>query len=392
MKISSHKLKFSYFQEVIRILLLALSKAIIKGQNAEERTFFLYMQDFSSWLAHSYRRGMGEAAICFPILIIALFTSCEKEIEFNTQYENGIAVYAVAIPNDPFSLKISRSFTVNDNPKMIFSNYSAYYKEIDSLYRSQIVIKDATAEILVNNKDRYTLHYNTESPYDYSCDYIPKEGDNIAISVKAPDYKDVYATAKVETPQKIDIVKTEILNKENEYDGSLTYGDPREEFGVDTVMLITMKIKDDPSMHNFYRLRIRGVAEGEEEMLPGYSHEYYNISDLFTSDDIIFMDSQLTKSYAGMKAGMTNVFDDHLFNGQEYTFTVETRKRFGKNPRVIVDLQSISQDLYYFLKSYMLFRISTDDVYTTPVGLYSNIENGWGIFGTLSSDQHVIYY
>ena len=392
MKISSHKLKFSYFQEVIRILLLALSKAIIKGQNAEERTLFLYMQDFSSWLAHSYRRGMGEAAICFPILIIALFTSCEKEIEFNTQYENGIAVYAVAIPNDPFSLKISRSFTVNDNPKMIFSNYSAYYKEIDSLYRSQIVIKDATAEILVNNKDRYTLHYNTESPYDYSCDYIPKEGDNIAISVKAPDYKDVYATAKVETPQKIDIVKTEILNKENEYDGSLTYGDPREEFGVDTVMLITMKIKDDPSMHNFYRLRIRGVAEGEEEMLPGYSHEYYNISDLFTSDDIIFMDSQLTKSYAGMKAGMTNVFDDHLFNGQEYTFTVETRKRFGKNARVIVDLQSISQDLYYFLKSYMLFRISTDDVYTTPVGIYSNIENGWGIFGTLSSDQHVIYY
>ena len=391
MKISSHKLKFSYFQEVIRILLLALSKAIIKGQNAEERTLVLYMQDFSSWLAHSYRRGMGETAICFPILIIALFTSCEKEIEFNTQCENGIAVYAVAIPGDPLSLKISRSFTVNDNPKMTFSSLSIS-RDFDSLYRSQIVIKDAAAEILVNNKDRYTLHYNTESPYDYSCDYIPKEGDNIAISVKAPDYKDVYATAKVETPQKIDIVKTEILYKESEYDGSLTFNDPREEYGVDTVMLITMKIKDDPSMHNFYRLRIRGVAEREEELTPGYMYGYYTISDLFTSDDIIFMDSQLTKSYAGMKAGMTNVFDDHLFNGQEYTFTVESRKRFGKNARVIVDLQSISQDLYYFLKSYMLFRISTDDVYTTPVGIYSNIENGWGIFGTLSSDQHVIYY
>lgn len=391
MKISSHKLKFSYFQEVIRILLLALSKAIIKGQNAEERTLFLYMQDFYSWLAHSYRRGIGEAAICFSILIIALFTSCEKEIEFNTQYENGIAVYAVAIPGDPLSLKISRSFTVNDNPKMTFSSLSVS-RDFDSLYRSQIVIKDAAAEILVNDKDKYALHYNTGSPYDYTCDYIPKEGDNIAISVKAPDYKDVYATAKVETPQKIDIVKTEILYKESEYDGSLTFNDPREEYGVDTVMLITMKIKDDPSMHNFYRLRIRGVAEREEELTPGYMYGYYTISDLFTSDDIIFMDSQLTKSYAGMKAGMTNVFDDHLFNGQEYTFTVETRKRFGKNPRVIVDLQSISQDLYYFLKSYMLFRISTDDVYTTPVGLYSNIENGWGIFGTLSSDQHVIYY
>ncbi|MBE6263631.1 MAG: DUF4249 domain-containing protein [Prevotella sp.] len=391
MKISSHKLNFSYIQEVIRILLFALSKAIVKGQNAEERTLVLYMQDFSSWLAHSYRRGMGEAAICFPILIIALFTSCEKEIEFNTQYENGIAVYAVAIPGDPLSLKISRSFTVNDNPKMTFSSLSIS-RDFDSLYRSQIVIKDAAAEILVNNKDRYTLHYNTESPYNYTCDYIPKEGDNIAISVKAPDYKDVYATAKVETSQKIDVVKTEILYKESEYDGSLTFNDPREEYGVDTVMLITLKIKDNPSVHNFYRLRIRGVAVSEEEMLPGHSLDFYTITDLFSSDDIIFMDSQLTKSYAGWKAGMTNVFDDHLFNGQEYTFTVESRKRFGKNPRVIVDLQSISQDLYYFLKSYMLFRISTDDVYTTPVGIYSNIENGWGIFGTLSTDQHVIYY
>ncbi|MBQ2563177.1 MAG: DUF4249 family protein, partial [Muribaculaceae bacterium] len=96
--------------------------------------------------------------------------------------------------------------------------------------------------------------------------------------------------------------------------------------------------------------------------------------------------------FSDWEAGFSNVFDDHLFNGENYTFTVETRKRYGDNAHVELELQSLSRDMYYFLKSYLLFRISTDDVYMTPVGLHSNIANGWGIFGTLSYDTHVIYY
>ena len=276
---------------------------------------------------------------------------------------------------------------------MVFSRYSEYYSEIDSLYHADIVIKDATAEILVNDKDKYVLRYDSGKKYDYTCDYKPQIGDKIAINVKAPGFKDVYATSWVEKSQNVDISNTEVVYKErDENDDKNSFYGPIEVYGVDSVMRITLKIKDDPAVHNYYRLVIRGVADQKEEILPGIYHEYYSVSDLFTSDDIIFMDSQLTKPFGAWKAGMTNVFDDHLFNGQEYTFTVDSRKRNGDNPRVIVELQSISQDLYYFLKSYMLFRISTDDVYTTPVGIYSNIDNGWGIFGTLSYDAHTIYY
>ena len=28
----------------------------------------------------------------------------------------------------------------------------------------------------------------------------------------------------------------------------------------------------------------------------------------------------------------------------------------------------------------------------TPIGLYSNIKDGWGILGSLSYDRHIIYY
>lgn len=41
---------------------------------------------------------------------------------------------------------------------------------------------------------------------------------------------------------------------------------------------------------------------------------------------------------------------------------------------------------------YLQIRIATDDSYTSPVGLYSNVENGWGIFGSLSYDRHIVSY
>lgn len=37
-------------------------------------------------------------------------------------------------------------------------------------------------------------------------------------------------------------------------------------------------------------------------------------------------------------------------------------------------------------------RIATDDIYSTPVGLCGNIDNGWGIMGALSYSRRVIHH
>ena len=126
-----------------------------------------------------------KSTIIILATLVVFLTSCEKDIDFNSQYESGIAIYSLVMPGEPFTLRVSRSFSVNDNPVVIYSHYSEYYSEIDSLYRSEIVIKDATAEVIVNGADKYSLHYDETKPYVYVCDYIPKEGDNIAITVNA---------------------------------------------------------------------------------------------------------------------------------------------------------------------------------------------------------------
>lgn len=327
----------------------------------------------------------------FFATITILLSSCEKTIDFNGDEDAGIAIFALATPERSFSMMVSRSFTVNDNPSHVFTRQDRYYNELDSLYKTQIAIKDAVAEIIVNGTDTHTLTYNNKRPYNYTCDYCPQVGDNIEIKVKAQGYKDVTATTQVRAPQKIEIVSTEVVYKDNGYDGTQAVVDPYERFGEDSVMRITLRIHDSGASHDFYRLKVRGVAE-RYEYNGIMKHTFYTISDAFTSEDVIFIDNMLTKPFGDWEAGISNVFDDHLFNGQDYTFTVETRKRYGDNPRVILELQTITPDFYYFMKSYLLFRISTDDSYTTPIGLYSNIGNGWGILGSLTFDRHIINY
>ena len=332
----------------------------------------------------------------FIILLMAVLTSCEKEIEFSEQYDSGIAVYAIADPGQPFSMRISRSFTVNDNPSVVFSNYSKYYSELDSLYKAKIVIADAHVEVTVNGVDKYTMQYNPTNPYAYTCDYMPKVGDNISVYITVPGYKDVSASATIEQPKKIEILRTEVVYQEIGDKQAYVVTNPLtgglEPFGEDSVMRLTLKMTDPVGEHNFYRLRVCSISERTRVYFGEHTSTFYSLTDVFTSDDIIFSDNMLTKPFGYWKEGFSNVFDDHLFNGQEYTFTVETRKPLGENQHVIVELQTISQDLYYFLKSYLLFRISTDDVYMTPIGLYSNIRDGWGIMGALSYDRHIIYY
>lgn len=319
-----------------------------------------------------------------------LLTSCEKIIEFNKQEESSIAIFALATPDEPFSVMISKSFTVNTAPSRVEYSYR-YSEETDSLFEAAIVIKDALVEITVNNTEKYKLTYNEKKPYNYTCDYVPKVGDDIKISVKAQGFTDAYATTHVYEPRKIEIVDKEVVYKDNGDDGTMLLENPFEYYGVDSVMRITLRINDPQNTHDFYRLKVRGTAV--RYLYTGIMKDpYYTISDAFTSEDVIFIDNMLTKPFADWEAGISNVFDDHLFNGQDYTFTVETRKRYGDNPRVILELQTITPDFYYFMKSYLLFRISTDDSYTTPIGLYSNIGNGWGILGSLTFDRHIINY
>ena len=60
--------------------------------------------------------------------------------------------------------------------------------------------------------------------------------------------------------------------------------------------------------------------------------------------------------------------------------------------RVMVELQAISPEYYRYLKSVELYRVTENDAFSEPVQIYSNVQDGWGIFGSLSSERVYIPY
>ena len=58
-----------------------------------------------------------KSTIIILATLVVFLTSCEKDIDFNSQYESGIAIYSLVMPGEPFTLRVSRSFSVNDNSR-----------------------------------------------------------------------------------------------------------------------------------------------------------------------------------------------------------------------------------------------------------------------------------
>ena len=146
------------------------------------------------------------------------------------------------------------------------------------------------------------------------------------------------------------------------------------------------------------------------------------MQDIYFSDDELFVDNRLSKSFGGWPAFFSNVFDNSLFKGTDRVFTLDSPKTSSRwyseyagynrsyelnywekyllkadeapdlPSQVMVELQAISPELYRYLKSVELYRVMENDAFSEPVQIYSNVKNGWGIFGSLSYQRIFINY
>ncbi|MEA5043149.1 MAG: DUF4249 domain-containing protein [Petrimonas sp.] len=317
-------------------------------------------------------------------MVILLMPGCEHMIDFQGS-ENGlqgITVNALAVPDTVFTAAISRAYLFTEVPALNYIDYWEYEAHPDPFYE-KAVLSEAEVELVVNEQEKYTMRYDPLH-YNFTSDYMPRSGDRITLRVKAEDLESVSAETIVPNVQLLEILGCEKYYKK-EYIGE----GPLSDISQDTVAHITLRLTDPGDERNYYRLKVRSIAHDKRG---GSSEVILQYSDIYTSSDVIFMDEQLTRGYGGWVAHFSNIFDDHLFNGKEYTFSVETHLRYGEHPHAVIELQSITRDLYYYLKSVMLYRITDQDAYTEAIQIHSNINSGWGILGGLSAEKHTVYF
>ena len=141
-------------------------------------------------------------------------------------------------------------------------------------------------------------------------------------------------------------------------------------------------IKDKPHEKNYYRIVIRGASIYEEIDQPLIWSPY----DVFIDQEILFNNISGTIGSHESASYMYRVFSDELFNGEEYTLNVYVQNdRFnwwGLNETrfVKVEIHTLSQNLYMYLRSLELAM--SEDNFSEPTKIYSNIEKGYGVLGT----------
>lgn len=290
---------------------------------------------------------MKKIIVSFAALV--LFMACEKEIPLKQEEKQSrIVVNGIFSAEDTIWIHLSESR--------------------DVLY-DQILpnIENATAKLLdASDNEIGSFTYTSEGNY-YCTDPTPVAGATYGLRVEAAGLTTI--TASAETPSLISIMSID----------TATVAADQLEFDI--------SFTDDASQDNYYGISIVYHDYFEEESGEIYHHEapYYSTKEVYVVNGEPDID--------GARYAMEFFFSDKGFNGQtinfsgrRYVWPTDSDLRF-----YVVGLKSLSEDLYKYKLSYSKYLDAQGDFFAEPVQVYSNITDGFGIFGGSSTYRDTIW-
>jgi len=286
------------------------------------------------------------------LAVLLLVFSCEKEIEYEGEGKAPLLVLDAILENDstPF-VKVSRSV-------FFLSNSSV----------SDAAISDADVRLTnLDSGDEYILNGGGSGYYLGSEIVLPNT--RYRIEVSHPDYETI--SSEIQTVSNI------ILSGIDSSSAGLQY---EKKYYVNYEL-------NDPQEANFYAVKLfveREITTFDSNMAVIDVDTTWTSPYLFSGDpsfDFRF-DSEVM------------FFNDVIFNGTAKVFPTEFNNYsiYGgggwndQSTRVIgyeATLLNFSEDAYKYFKSTKNNQAS--DPFSDPVNVHTNVENGLGIFGSVSS-------
>jgi len=343
-------------------------------------------------------------SIATLLAVFALITSCEKEIEFDEKLIAPKLVINSFIQQDSL-------ITVNIASSKLIPGIKTDFKWIDNATVTLFVDGEEKEKLTVIDVERVptgyssvngdtTFFYNESEPTKrYSTTQAKVEvGKTYKLEVSHPDYETAYCETSIPTPIQILAFDTAtVINK--------------QEWGDNETFQAKIKFKDTPGEKNYYRLVYSKFT--------GVSQSYYSSPN--DADSIIYLTNELRGTYInssdkllnpseedandflfGSAGNYYNLFTDELIDGKEYELSfavdltnnyygssVQTKKK-GEFMRLTITLQSITREAYLYMKSTYANKYYESDFFSEPVQVFTNIENGIGIFAGTSSSSVLI--
>jgi hypothetical protein len=212
---------------------------------------------------------------------------------------------------------------------------------------------------------------------------LPVEKRKYSIQVTTPKFKTPLSASAV-TPARVPISDVTLTIRDSSIyrerwpgEEEHIYGDIEGEFGV---------VIDDPGdTENYYELRIYQTS----------TYEYWEFDSLYTYVERYLMnfgtDDPVAEDYGSDNEYLNSIlFSDEIFNGQKYEVTLKFDDWINSNYKIYsFELKSLTREGYLYRRTIEKYEQSSGDPFSEPVVIYSNIENGYGIFaGYALSDYH----
>ena len=287
------------------------------------------------------------AALLF--LSISVLFSCEKEIDFKGDVsEPRMVLNALVELDSAFRVHLERSrFFLDNSPQSDMAIASG----------ATVTVKNLTT-----NQTYVLTESTTGSLYEFP--FTVTANTSYSIDVSHPDYNAVSATTQTLSGVPILTVDTTSIQQNNE-----------------SRLRFELKFNDPAADENYYLIHvdIQEVYETDTFSYPLY---------VMSSD--LAIDNSGNTDIDGSTYDMPYLaLEDKTFNGGAKTLVFTSYNPFAwssdPSSKMTIKLTNMNRETYLYFKSVNLF--GQQDIFSEPVKIFSNILEGFGIFGFMSYSE-----
>ncbi len=304
--------------------------------------------------------------LIFASIIILFFIgiACEKTIDIDLEDAKiRIVLNSGLTPDSIISVNITRSRHILDNA--------------DIIPLADAVVKLYEDDVFIGNM---TYKYNGF----YTIDYYPIIGKTYKVEVEHSNFDNVFGLTKI--PESVNILSIDTTKSFDEngneyYNFFIKFRDPSL---TSNYYMVSMRNRYSYEMWDENMITIDTLYVGPDTTIVQEEHGGYRWVETtdkiwFQTDDMI-VDAQIYNSNSV-------IFSDELIDGQEYLLKLKVDKYnfYQDTNQIYVDFYSISPEYYKYLVSFNKHQEAHNDPFAEPVIVFSNIVDGIGILGGMSS-------
>lgn len=293
---------------------------------------------------------IGEKVNWLCFLLFVILSSCTKEVDITLpDIESKLVVTSLLTADSLLTVHISKSVSITDT--------------------ANLIVENATAILYINGTLQEVLDYDSNGFYVSKS--IVQKKENYEIKVTAPSFQQVQSTAQI--PEQVKLIATNFTQNA---------GIDEEGYEFSTV---SIQFRDQESTQDFYEIQFYEEHLGykDEKFVYGFGG--------FSYDPIIKAegDQEYYPDYL--------LLSDELINGETVNLDINffDRSSSDRTLKIYLEFRAVSRDYYLYKKSLIRHLANQfPDIWDgtgEPAQLFTNIENGYGIFAGYTVDGDTVY-